>query len=66
MDLVDKIKLLTENKRLTALLTAIIQHYGEVTLTQAEAERVVEGEFNLEMTSNPEDGSITLRVVPRR
>jgi len=65
MDLVDHIKLLTENKRLTALLIAIIDHYGEVTLTREEAEKVAPDNMNLKSTSNP-DGSVTLRLEPRR
>lgn len=63
MDLVDSIRLIQDNKRVTSLLTAVLLHTGPVTLTLEEASRV-NPDHNLESETNP-DGSVTLKVVPR-
>jgi hypothetical protein len=63
MDLVDSIRLIQDNKRVTSILTAVLLHTGPVTLTPQEA-LVVHPDHNLVSESNP-DGSVTLSVEPR-
>ena len=61
MDLVDKIKLLSENRQLTALIIAIIdaQETKRVTLTKEQAERVHPDGHRLKSHTDHE-GNVTL------
>lgn len=61
MDLVDAIRLTTENKKLTSLLIATLRHTGPVTLTKEEAEHVPEEGWLLK-SEKPPDGTMTLWV----